>query len=110
MYITEPFWTVDTMFYTEMKKPNISTYIYQFVKQKDLVSMNTGTAVPSMTIEILNALNIIIPPDGILKEFYDVSMSLYNKQKMNHEESRTLAASRDTLLPRLMSGELEARL
>jgi type I restriction enzyme S subunit len=109
MYITEPFWTVDTMFYTEMKKPNISTYIYQFVKQNDLISMNVGTAVPSMTIEILNALNIIIPPDSILKDFYDVSMSLYNKQKMNHKESRTLATIRDALLPKLMSGELESR-
>jgi type I restriction enzyme S subunit len=106
MYITEPFWTVDTMFYTEMKRAHISTYVYQFVKQKDLVSMNAGTAVPSMTTEILNALNILIPPNNVIKNFYDVTVALYNKQKMNGGQSRTLVAIRDALLPKLMSGEL----
>jgi type I restriction enzyme S subunit len=109
MYITEPFWTVDTMFYTEMKKTNIANYIYQFIKRKDLNSMNTGTAVPSMTIEILNSLNIVTPPDNVLKDFSDTVSTLYRKQKVNHKESRTLAAIRDTLLPRLMSGEIDIK-
>ena len=34
-YINEPFWSVDTMFYTEMKKENIAKYVYFFVKGKD---------------------------------------------------------------------------
>jgi type I restriction enzyme S subunit len=107
MYITEPFWTVDTMFFTEMKIQNISTYIYQFIKRKDLASMNAGTAVPSMTTEILNALNILIPPHNVLQKFSDIVSTLYDKQKANQKKSRTLAAIRDTLLPKLMSGELE---
>ncbi|MDR0630571.1 MAG: restriction endonuclease subunit S, partial [Holosporales bacterium] len=109
MYITKPFWAVDTMFYTEMKKPNVSIYIYQFIKQKDLVSMNAGTAVPSMTTKILNALNIIIPPDSVIKDFYDCSTTLYNEQKVNYNQSCTLAAIRDTLLPKLMIGEIEVK-
>lgn len=54
MYINEPFWSVDTMFYTEMKFPNIAKFVYHFLKSKDLASMNAGSAVPSMTTDILS--------------------------------------------------------
>ena len=36
MYVNEPFWSVDTMFYTEMKLPNIAKFIYHFIKSLDL--------------------------------------------------------------------------
>ena len=36
-YINEPFWSVDTMFYTEMKKVNIAKYVYFFVKGKRIL-------------------------------------------------------------------------
>ena len=55
MYVNEAFWSVDTMFYTEMLRPNIAKFVYHFVKSKDLVSLNAGSAVPSMTTNILNA-------------------------------------------------------
>ena len=58
MYINEPFWSVDTMFYTEMKFPNIAKFVYHFLKSKDLASMNAGSAVPSMTTDILNTIEI----------------------------------------------------
>ncbi|MBK8112118.1 MAG: hypothetical protein IPK46_18235 [Saprospiraceae bacterium] len=40
MYLDEPFWTVDTMFYTEMKVPNVAKFVYHFLKEQDLASMN----------------------------------------------------------------------
>ena len=49
MYVNEPFWSVDTMFFTEMKIPNVAKFVFHFVKSKDLASMNAGSAVPSMT-------------------------------------------------------------
>jgi type I restriction enzyme S subunit len=110
MYVKEPFWTVDTMFYTEMKRPHISPFVYQFVKQKNLSSMNVGTAVPSMTTEILNALLTIVPPDGILCDYDKIASILYDQMRLNAKQSRTLAAIRDALLPKLMSGEIEVKL
>ncbi|MBQ0038356.1 MAG: restriction endonuclease subunit S, partial [Clostridiales bacterium] len=58
LYINEPFWSVDTMFYTEMRVPNVAKFIYHFVSSKDLASMNAGSAVPSMTTDILNAMEL----------------------------------------------------
>lgn len=46
IYVDEPFWSVDTMFYTVMKKSNIAKFVYLFLNEIDLKSMNVGSAVP----------------------------------------------------------------
>ena len=56
MYVNKPFWSVDTMFFTEMKLPNVAKFVFHFVKSKDLASLNAGSAVPSMTTDILLSL------------------------------------------------------
>ena len=106
MYFNEPFWTVDTMFYTEMRKTNIAKFIFYLVKGLDLASMNVGSAVPSMTTEVLNNLPIDIPSNDVLEQFEETMDPLYKKMKSNHSQIRTLTSLRDTLLPKLMSGEV----
>lgn len=106
-YINEPFWSVDTMFYTEMKKENIAKYVYFFVKGKDLNSMNAGSAVPSMTTEILNAIEVVIPSDEYLEKFENIVSPMFKQIKQCIIENEDLASIRDTLLPKLMNGEIE---
>ncbi|MEQ4488890.1 MAG: restriction endonuclease subunit S [Dehalococcoides mccartyi] len=107
LYINEPFWTVDTMFYSEMKQNNIAKYIYHFISNKDLASMNAGSAVPSMTTEILNNISVLVAPDLVFTEFEQLLAPLFKLKKHNEVQSRTLTALRDALLPKLMSGEIE---
>ncbi len=107
MYINEPFWSVDTMFFTEMKLPNVAKFIFHFVKSKDLASLNAGSAVPSMTTDILNAMELQIPDDDTLFKFESIVASMYRAMQRNVQESGKLAELRDSLLPRLMSGELD---
>ena len=106
MYQNEPFWTVDTMFYTEMKFPNVAKFVFHFLKEQDLASMNVGSAVPSMTTEILNNMPLDIPPNEIFERFEGTISPLYIKIKSNQTQIRTLTELRDTLLPKLMSGEI----
>jgi type I restriction enzyme S subunit len=106
IYVNQPFWSVDTMFFTEMKRPNLAKFIYFFVCSKNLASMNAGSAVPSMTTEILNALPIIIPPDDELARFENVVGVQFKQMRVNQAENENLVVTRDILLPRLMSGEL----
>lgn len=61
LYINENFWTLDTMFFTKMKIPNLAKYAYFYVKSLDLVNMNVGSAVPSMTTAVLNSLEMPLP-------------------------------------------------
>ena len=52
IYVDDPFWSVDTMFYTEMKIDNVSKYIFYCLKRLDFEQMNSGSAIPSMTTNI----------------------------------------------------------
>ena len=107
MYVNGAFWSVDTMFYTEMLRPNIAKFVYHFVKGKDLASLNAGSAVPSMTTNILNAMPLYVPDDKTLSIFEETVTPMYSQMQENEKQSANLANIRDTLLPRLMSGELE---
>ena len=107
IYINEPFWTVDTMFYTEMKQPNVAKFVYHFVKSKDLASMNAGSAVPSMTTDILNALELNIPDNTTLEKFENIVAPMYAAMQNNRQESTKLAELRDKLLPLLMTGKID---
>ena len=107
MYVNEPFWSVDTMFFTEMKLPNVAKFVFHFVKSKDLASLNAGSAVPSMTTDILNSMELLIPDADTLAKFENIIAPMYLTVQHNTKESSTLAELRDSLLPRLMSGELD---
>ena len=107
MYVNQPFWSVDTMFYTEMKQANVAKFVYHFVKSKDLASMNSGSAVPSMTTAILNALELRIPSAEALLQFENSVAPMYEMMKKNENQSRKLTELRDALLPKLMSGEID---
>ena len=107
MYVNQPFWSVDTMFYTEMKQANVAKFVYHFVKSKDLASMNAGSAVPSMTTAILNALELRIPSAEALLQFKNSVAPMYEMMKKNEDQSRKLTELRDALLPKLMSGEID---
>lgn len=107
MYVNHPFWTVDTMFYTHMKIEGIAKFIYLLISPKDLLSMNSGSAVPSMTVDILNKIAVIIPPTTILQQFESIVKPLFIMAESLQKENYRLAHLRDTLLPKLMSGELK---
>lgn len=107
IYVNQPFWSVDTMFYTEMRLPNVAKFVYHFVKAKDLASMNAGSAVPSMTTDILNAMEVAIPPVSVLEEFESLVAPMYRAIQENDAQSKKLADLRDILLPKLMSGEID---
>lgn len=107
MYVNKPFWSVDTMFFTEMKLPNVAKFVFHFVKSKDLASLNAGSAVPSMTTDILNAMELPIPDADTFYKFENIVAPLYQAMQQNTQESSKLAELRDSLLPRLMSGELD---
>ena len=107
IYVNEPFWSVDTMFYTEMKRTHIAKFIFHFLKNKNLAALNAGSAVPSMTTNILNAMELPIPDDSTFLIFDNLVTPLYTKIQANEKQSLHLAQIRDTILPKLMSGEIE---
>jgi type I restriction enzyme S subunit len=106
-YVSNPFWSVDTMFYTIIKSQYLQKYLFYLLKSLNLASRNVGSAVPSLTTEVLNKIEIVIPDDRTLKAFELLVSSFYSKMDENTNQIQTLTQIRDSLLPRLMTGKIE---
>ena len=106
MYVNEKFWTVDTMFYSEVNKNTSALYVFYSVKDIDFNKLNTGTGVPSMTSSILYDLNIIVPEENILEKFNTIVKQNYETIKLNNIQNQELNQLRDWLLPMLMNGQV----
>ena len=62
-YLEEPFWNVDTIFYTEIDESCvIPKYLFYVLKSAELEKLNTAGGVPSLTQKVLNKVLIPVPP------------------------------------------------
>lgn len=61
-FVTHPFWTVDTLFYTIINEEIIRPrYFFYIMTQVDLLKLNEGTTIPSLRTETLNRIEFDIP-------------------------------------------------
>jgi len=65
-----------------------------------------GAAYPAVNPNLIMDMDIVIPEDGILNRFHSIAEPILNTMIHNEQQSATLAALRDALLPKLMSGEM----
>ena len=82
--------------YLNFKQPNV---------HDELINRGQGSAQPNISVDDIETLKIILAPDIVISNFNVMLYPLFKKILSNQQESRRLAQLRDTLLPRLMSGE-----
>jgi type I restriction enzyme S subunit len=83
-------------------------YLYQFLKfsQKQIMQLDIGGVQPSIKIPHLLSMLIPIPTKEKQKIFDGQLIKITSKIELNYKQIRTLEKLRDTLLPKLMSGEV----
>ena len=92
-YVDEPFWTVDTLFWTDIDAAQVvPKYLFYQLKTKDLASLNVGTAVPSLTTEVLNEVQIDLPSLEKQKQIVEVLGCIGAKIVANAKLNGYLAA------------------
>lgn len=97
----------------EAKKQEQRDYIYSILDStpflNHLCSHTTGStnsrqrATPKSTLDF----TLCLPPDSIIEDFCQIVTPMYDLIASNIVENQSLAKTRDSLLPRLMSGELD---
>ena len=107
IHVDSDFWTIDTMFFGVSKIENCAKYAYFYLRYQDMYSYNIGAAVPSMTVNILDGMELLLPTKLMLEKFERTIEPLFSKQKLLAKQNETLTLSRDFLLPKLMNGEIE---
>lgn len=81
--------------------------LYMLFKQTPVKAIVTGAVQPKISQANLRSVQVVIPPEHNLKEYNDLVEPLFSLLRANEEECKSLAALRDTLLPKLMSGEID---
>ena len=101
---SRPFFPIDTVFYIKTKHP--LTYCHQILKTLGLHEMNTDAAVPGLNRENVYRLLVPVAPPAVLAAFDTTARVLRQRIDDNEAQAQTLSTLRDTLLPRLISGQL----
>ena len=82
-------------------------FVYQLLKRIDYDSLNTGSTQPLITQKSLKTVNVVLPDENSLSEFENISKVFFDKIYLNQNEITSLTKLRDTLIPKLMSGEID---
>lgn len=85
-----------------------TNFLYSYMKQFNFESLgSTSSIAKAVNSKIIKALPIIVPSKEILDSFDALVKPLFDKIKSNQMENQNLEALRDTLLPKLLSGEIK---
>lgn len=97
-YTDKAFWTVDTIYYTEVNSEKVNAYyLYNYLKLLDLSNLDSGTGVPSMTFDSYYNLNVKLPPLESQQKIAAVLSALDDKIALN----RRLNAKLEQMAKRL---------
>ena len=89
-------------------KKEINEYLYCYLKCFNYQTMgSTSSIATAVNSKIIKGMPFVVPTDDELMDFHSVAAPIFAKIKANQTESENLTAVRDTLLPKLMSGELD---
>lgn len=104
--ITESCWPSDNTLLLLPIEESYLEFLYFLLQRIDFDSLNRGSTQPLVTQTDLKNQKMVRPHDKIISVHYRHVNPLFMKIDDNKEESRTLASLRDTLLPKLLTGEL----
>jgi len=101
-----PCFPIDTVFYVEPQDTSL-VYCYYLLQYMNLDKMNTDAAVPGLNRNNVYRLDTILPNKKIADRFNIIVSKFRETIYANQQENNTLQNTRDTLLPKLLSGELD---
>ena len=107
--ITTPCWPSDNTLIVRTKNETAFEYLFLQLRQIDFNSLNRGSTQPLLTQADLKVQPLLLPPLELLAHFHAATRELYRRVDKFHVESRILATLRDTLLPKLISGDLRVK-
>ena len=101
-------WTSDNAIQAKNRTGSSPLFIYYLLRNASLSSRHIGTGQPLMTQGILNAIPIKYPVEEKISAFIETCSPIHEMISGNRQQNESLASIRDSMLPKLMSGEMDA--
>ena len=90
-------------------KLNYLPLLFHYICRENLVILNRGSTQPLLTQSDLKTIKMTEPDENVLLKFNEIVDGIFELIDLINNETSTLSSIRDTLLPKLMSGELDGR-
>ncbi len=103
----EPFFVIDTAFYLKPTTTLDLKWAYYELVRFDINSMDSGSAIPSTSRDDFYGIPVVVPLPEIQTAFGKIVGGWFARMFANHRQSRTLMTIRDSLLPKLLNGQLK---
>ena len=101
------FFPIDTVFYVALKGSTPLYWVFRRLSLMDIQRLGADSAVPGVNRNTVHTQRWVIPTDNVAEKFQDLSDGLREQAKKNRKDTEVLSNLRDTLLPKLLSGEIE---
>jgi type I restriction enzyme S subunit len=102
IWSTGDFWPIDTAYFVETQLP--LTFVFELLRR--ITFQNTDAAVPGLNRDYAHSRRVVVPAVDFIERFSCLATPLRDQRDVLERASERLAASRDLLLPRLISGQL----
>lgn len=102
----EDYWPLNTTLWVKEFKRATPCYAFQLLKLLDFASFNAGSAVPTLNRNHVHSLKYVLPPQEIVEGYEGAALLIHQRVLENNRQVQTLTKLRDSLLPRLISGQL----
>lgn len=106
-YVYGKFWVNNHAHVMQGKNGFTTEYLYLLLKRTNITNIITGAVQPKISQGNLNKIKVIKPTDDILEEFNKLIKVFFEEIRNLNDEVKNLEILRDTLLPKLLSGEIE---
>jgi type I restriction enzyme, S subunit len=100
------YWPLNTALWVKEFRGATPCYAYEVLRLLDFSSFNAGSAVPTLNRNHVHTLPYLIPSRTCVEAYEALAIQLHQRVRLNEKQAQTLATLRDTLLPRLISGQL----
>ena len=106
-YVWGKFWVNNHAHILQGKNGFTTESLYILLKQTNVSSIVTGAVQPKISQANLKSVPITMPPINLLNQYNNIIKPIFNQIRINHNQIQQLSTLRDTLLPKLMSGEIK---
>ena len=107
IYVEGDFWPLNTTLWVKHFRVGSPLYAYYVLTGIDLAGFNSGAAVPTLNRNDVHGLPTTKPPEELLRRFDEVAGPMIKLKRRLELSNIKLRDTRDLLLPKLISGELD---
>ena len=109
-YMVTPFWTIDTLFYTQLSSKVIGKWVFYLFQSISWKQYNEASGVPSLSATVIEGINCIIPPKEEQQKIAEILSSVDEQIETKEQKRDKLIELKKGLMQKLLTGKIRVKI